>query len=112
MGSAGLQNQALVGQIIGLTDGGLSVAGLADLAISSGAAASLAGGADNTAFVKLLMRGVLGSDTNTDVLNSLVGALGAGQFTQASLLATVADLDINTANIGLVGLAQNGLAYI
>lgn len=111
-GSASLQNKALVGQVIGLADQGLSLGDLAALAVSSGVAANLASGADNTSFAKLLMRNLLGSDSNTALLDALTGALSAGAFTQGTLLAAVAALDMNSVNIDLVGLTQSGVAYV
>lgn len=110
-GKASLQNKALVGTVLGLVDSGVTFSSLAEMALSNGIVSSLAGGADNTAFAKLLLRNVLGSDADTGLVNTVAGLVTSGAYTQASLLTVAAGLDANKLNVDLVGLAQSGLAY-
>lgn len=110
-GKASLQNKALVGTVLGLVDGGLTLANLAELAVTNGIVSNLAGGADNTSFAKLLLRNLLGSDTNAALVDTVTGLITSGAYTQATLLTTAAGLDANKVNIDLVGLAQTGLTY-
>lgn len=110
-GKASLQNKALVGTVMGLVDGGMTLATLADLAVANGIVSNLAGGADNTSFAKLLLRNVLGSDADTALVDTVAGLVTSGTYTQASLLAVAAGLDANKLNVDLVGLAQTGLTY-
>ncbi len=110
-GKASLQNKALVGTVMGLVDGGMTLATLSDLAVANGIVSSLAGGADNTSFAKLLLRNVLGSDADTALVDTVAGLVTSGAYTQASLLTVAAGLDANKLNVDLVGLAQTGLSY-
>lgn len=110
-GKASLQDKALVGAVIGLLDGGMSAEALATLVINNGVVGTLAGGTDSASVVKLLLRNVLGSDTNTALVDTLTGMIASGAQTQVSLLMLAAGLDINKTNIDLVGLAQTGLQY-
>lgn len=112
LGAASLQDKALVGQVLALSDGGMGLSAIADLAVTSGVLASLAGGAGNAAVARLVMRNVLGSDADTALATTLTGLLDSGSFTQAGLIAAAAVLDVNKTNVGLVGLAENGLAYL
>lgn len=110
-GKGMLQDRALVGQVLNLLDSGMSIASLTEMAVSSGIVATLAGGSGNTDFVKLLLRNVVGSDSEVPIIESLTGALDSGAFTQAGMLAAAAQLEANKVQIDLVGLAQTGLAY-
>lgn len=112
LGKSSLQNKALVGTVLGLTDAGQTLADLSQLVVSNGISTSLAGGAGNDSFVRLILRNVLGSDSNGELVTSLTTLLDSGVFTQSSLLATAAGLDLNKAQIDLVGLGQTGLEYI
>lgn len=110
-GKASLQNKALVGSVLNLVDAGANLSKLAELAVSSGIVANLAGGADNLSFAKLLMRNIMGSNPDAVVADTVAGLVTSGAYTQASLLTTAAALDLNKTNIDLVGLAQTGLTY-
>ena len=110
-GKASLQNASLVGQVVSMIDGGASVSQLASLVVDSGALASVAGGSDAVRVSQLLMRNVLGSDGDAAILDTLVGALNTGQFTQSSLIVTVMQLELVSVQIDLVGLSQSGLMF-
>lgn len=112
LGAASLQDKALVGSLLGLADGGLNLAALADLAVGSGVVATLAGGSSNADVARLLMRNVLGSDADSALVNALSGLVDSGAFTQAGLIAAAAGLDVNKLQIDLVGLGQAGLAFV
>lgn len=112
LGKASLQNKALVGTVVGLIDGGQTLADLSQLVVTTGVVASLAGGTGNDSFVRLLLRNVIGSDSNAGMVSSLTGLLDDGVFTHAAMLTTVAGLELNKAQIDLVGLGQSGLEYI
>lgn len=110
-GSAMLQNRAVVGTVLNLADEGLDLAGLSALAVSSGVAASLAGGADNASLVRMLWRNLTNTEATSSTVEQLAGLIGSGSYTQATFVAAVADLSVNRALVNLVGLADTGLAY-
>lgn len=111
-GPASLQNKQIVGVVLGIADGGLNLAGLSALAVSSGLVASLAGGADDASLARLLWRNVTGSEATQDNVNLLTGLITSGAYTQTTLLTAVAELSLNKANVNLVGLAETGLEFI
>lgn len=96
---------------MGLIGGGQTLADLSQMVVSNGIAASLAGGAGNDPFVRLILRNVIGSEAHGELVASLITLLDSGVFTQASLLTTAAGIDLNKAQINLVGLSQTGLEY-
>lgn len=111
LGKASLQNQSLVGAVIGMVDSGQTLADLSQLAVTNGIVSTLTGGPDNISFVKLLLRNVLGSDADTGLVSTLDAMLNAGTFTQSSLLTAAAQLDANKVQIDLVGLGITGIEY-
>lgn len=112
MGSASLQNRAIVGSVLQLADSGLDLAELSALAVSSGFAAMLAGGADNGSLARLLWLNVMGAQATASEAEMVVALITSGSFTQATLLAAAAELAPNKAQVDLVGLAETGLDYI
>jgi Ca2+-binding RTX toxin-like protein len=112
LGGASLQNKALVGSVLQLADGGLDLAGLAGLAVSSGFAATLAGGADNASFARLLWLNVMGSEASQSEADAVTSLITSGEFTQTTLLIAAAELQPNKAQVNLVGLAETGLDYV
>ena len=54
--------------MLGMLDSGQTLADLSQLVVNNGIAATLAGGSSNGSFVKLLLRNVLGSDTNSQLV--------------------------------------------
>ena len=69
----------------------------------------LAGSTSNTDFVKLVFQNVVGAPPSADQLNSFVGLLDGGTFTQASLGLLAAQNALNVAH--LVGVMQTGVDY-
>ena len=111
LGSAGLSNRALVGQVLRFFDDGTTMGTAASLMVSTGIVASLAGGSGNTQFMQWIFRNVTGVSADNATTASLAGLLDQGIFTQATMLAAIAELPVNQINVGLVGLAQNGMDY-
>ncbi|MDP2793027.1 MAG: hypothetical protein Q8O25_02930 [Sulfurisoma sp.] len=107
-GAASVSNTAYVGIGLSYLDNGMSYPDLLLLALN----ARLGAGFSNAAEVNLLYQNLVGSLPSVADLDYWTGTLTSGQFTQASLAVTAADLDLNTTNINLVGLAQVGIEYV
>jgi len=89
-------------------DGGMTYEDLVQLAID----ARLGVGASHTAIVDLLYTNVVGVPPGDADRAYFVGLLDSKAFTVAGLGVMAADIDLNVANINLVGLAQQGLEYV
>jgi methionine-rich copper-binding protein CopC len=111
LGPAGLTDKSLVGQFLTFFDDGMSMDTAAGFMVSSGITASLAGGADNLHFVRWLFHNVVGVFPDSSTASTLQSFIAQGIYTQASMLAAIAELPVNQANVNLVGLAQNGMDY-
>ncbi len=72
----------------------------------------LGANASNGAVVNLLYKNLVGSGPSLTEYNEYVGLLDRGTYTQASLGVAAAQHEINTTNIGLVGLVESGLQYL
>lgn len=106
-GASSVTNQAYVGIGLGYLDAGMSYSDLTLLALN----ARLGAGFSNAAEVNLLYQNLLGVLPSNNELNYYVGLLASGQHTPASLAVMAADLDLNTSNIGLIGLQQTGIEF-
>lgn len=62
--------------------------------------------------VKLLYQNLIGVDPSAADLATWLGAFTSGVFTPVTLAVAAANLDINAANIDLVGLADRGLPFV
>ncbi|MBC5767915.1 M10 family metallopeptidase C-terminal domain-containing protein [Ramlibacter sp. GTP1] len=111
MGSASLQNRALVGTVISLMDGGASIQVLSDVLVRNGTMAQLAGGASSSALVTYLFRNVVGSEASATTVAALSALIDAGALTQGQFLWKVAELPVNAAKVGITGLAQSGIEF-
>ena len=60
----------------------------------------------------LLYTNLFGVAPDTATAQAPASYSNNGTFTTTSFTTTVADLAINTANIGLTGLASTGLAFV
>lgn len=107
-GPAAVGNQVYAGIGLQLLDAGTGLPDLYQLALE----ARLGPGFSVAAEVDLLYRNLLGHAPSADELAFWTGQVAAGVYTRASLAQLAAELDINAANIGLAGLADNGLAYV
>ena len=112
VGPQAVQNRPLVGAIVQYFDSGATLLQGAELLVSSGIMAQLAGGADHPAFVRHLFRNVVGALPSEQTTQELVRYLDAGVYTQASMFTALAELPLNQSHIGLVGLQQTGLEYV
>lgn len=110
--SALLKEKGAVNLVLQYADSGLDLAGLSALAVSSGLVKELAGGADNASLARLLLRNVLGTDADQNLVDLLTGSISSGAYTQTTLLTAAAEFSLNKDNVNLVGLAETGLAYI
>jgi len=108
-GSDAVANQTYVG--IGLyyvDDLGYSYEQLMDLALD----VVLGANPSNTQVVDLLYENVVGIPPADADRALFVGMLDRSEYSHASLGVLAADTSINTNNIDLVGLGQDGLAYL
>jgi hypothetical protein len=104
-GPAAVQNPHYVGVALGLLDNSWSAPQLADAAVR------LFNPATNFEVVSLLWTAMLGAPPTPQSAAPIVAMLDGG-MTVGALTVLVSDLELNTNNIGLVGLANAGLAYI
>lgn len=107
-----LSNASFVGIGLDLLDRGMSYADLVALALSTGLFAQLAGSRSDADFVRLVYKNVVGRDAEPTDLAFYVGELTNGHFNQASLALLACELDLNKAQIDLVGLAATGIVYL
>jgi hypothetical protein len=107
LGPSALKNKQYVGAGLNLFDSGKSLQDVASLILSTGLVSS----PDNASFVKAVWQNVIGAPIDDANLNTYVGQLNKGVFTQSSLLALAATVPQNLSSINLVGLVQTGLEY-
>lgn len=107
-GAAAVSNTRFTGIGLQLLGAGTSSNDLAQLALEARLGAAFTPAAEIT----LLYQNLLGIAPSAGDLAFWQGALSAGQFTPASLALLAADTAFNTQNIGLVGLVDNGLAFL
>jgi hypothetical protein len=96
-----------VGIGLGFADAGMSYANLMQLALG----AKLGAAFTNEQEIQLLYGNLLGHAASTADVAFWGGTLATGQFTHVTLAEMAADSPANAANINLVRLAQNGVAY-
>ncbi len=106
-GKAEVANEVYAGIGLYYVDGGMTYESLMQLAID----ARLGIGASHPAVVDLLYTNVVGVPPSDGDRGYFVGLLDSGAYTVAGLGVMAADIDLNVANIDLVGLAQQGLEY-
>jgi len=107
-GAAEVANKLYAGIGLDLLDGGMALPELYALALD----ARLGAGYSRSAQVDLLFTNLVGRAPDADERAYWVGTLERGEFSAVGLTQMAAELDLNAANIGLVGLAQDGLAYL
>jgi len=106
LGKSALTNKALLGNLITYFDSGNSLTTAATALVDGGTMTTLAGGADNNAYVNLIYRAVTGATPTADVTAGLATFINSGGYTKATFLAAVAELPVNQVNVDLVGLQQ------
>ncbi|HEY0884925.1 MAG TPA: FG-GAP-like repeat-containing protein [Ramlibacter sp.] len=106
-GATAVHDATYAGIGLSLLDGGTSVPALAELALQ----ARLGDTADR-AVVELLYGNVIGGAPSAGDLAYFQGMLASGAVSRADLVLLAAETGANLANIGFVGLASSGLAYV
>lgn len=106
-GAAAVHDKVYAGIGISLFDQGNSYATVASLAIH----AALGSNPSNASLVTLLYTNVVGVAPDAATVAAFTALITGGQFTQTSLTTFAADHELNTAHIGLTGLAETGLEF-
>ena len=104
-GAGSLANPQLVGIGLQLLDGGMDYEYLAGLAVAA------AGATSHAEVVALLWSNLFGAAPSSEQAAPVVALLDGG-LSVGTLTVLAADLSFNTEQIGLVGLAQSGLAFV
>jgi hypothetical protein len=111
----GLKNNPdVIGTVMYFFDQGMSMQQVCQIAVDAQLISALAGSSSNADLARLIWRNVIGTEPDSgsvDLLLSFMDGRNAA-FSQAQLLATVAQLDLNQQHVGLVGLANSGLEYL
>jgi len=105
-GRDAVANKACVGIGLRLLDAGVSYTELAAAAVAS------AGVSSPSAIVALLFTHLTGSAPTPAQAAPFVELLASGAVSVGALTVAAADLDLNAANINLVGLMETGLGYV
>jgi Ca2+-binding RTX toxin-like protein len=106
-GAAMAASPVAVGIGLGLIDGGMSEAALMQYALD----VRLGEGFTPAAEVDLLFQNLVGVAPTAEQLSYWTGTVTSGQYTPVALAQMAADLDLNTLNIGLVGLIDSGVTF-
>lgn len=110
-GSAGLRDGDLIAKtLLPLLDSGFSVAEVSSYLIDSGYMAGLAGGTSNAQFVATLFKAVTGTTADNATVAIFEGLITSGDYTQATMLAGVAQLELVGTAANLPQYASTGLA--
>lgn len=108
-GPAAVTNKTYAGIGLGLFDDqGMDYVSVASAAIH----AVLGSTIDNAALVRLLYTNLVGSAPSQADVDTFVGLITNGSFTQVSLTTFAADHALNTSRIDLAGITDHGLEYI
>ena len=108
LGKESATNKEYVGAGLKLLDGGMSYEALMDLGIEFLLGANPTG----SSVVDLLYKNVVGEQAPQSILDEYGATIDNGSMTAAALGVAVADHELNSMNINLVGLAQTGVEYI
>lgn len=100
----------LASNILPLLDQGFSLAEVSSYLIDSGYVASLAGGTSNLQLISMVYKAVTGTTADSSTLSSLESLITSGTYTQATLLAGVAELELVGSAINFSQYAGSGLA--
>lgn len=106
-GAATVSSPVAVGIGLGLIDGGMSESALMQYALE----VRLGKGFTPAAEVDLLFQNLVGVAPTAEQRSYWTGTVTSGQYTPVALAQMAADLDLNTNNIGLVGLIDSGVAF-
>jgi Ca2+-binding RTX toxin-like protein len=110
---AGLNQPAIVGLLTGLADSGLDTTGMAEVLVSVGIVAQLAGSNQPADVARLAGRNVLRFEPPEPIVDFLASYMDGrlANFTAAQFIGTIASLEANQTAIGLASLQQSGLAF-
>lgn len=108
LGATGLNRPDWVGVALSAVDSGLSASELNQLALQ----AVLGPDASHSQIIAHLYQQLYHTAPSSATLQNLTAGLDAGDYTPAEVVAWVAASDTNAANIGLVGLSTQGLAFV
>ncbi len=106
-GAGAVEDESLAGIGLSFIDSGMSELALLDLALS----AALPQRSDESV-VRLLYSNVVGVQPDPATLNSFVGMIQSGQYTQVTLAQLALGHELNVVNIDLAGLRIGGLEYL
>ncbi len=106
-GKDAVSNQQYVGIGLSALDSGTSNEALMQLALDT----VLGSNFSNADLVNLLFNNLAGALPSANDLATFTGLIDNGTYTPVSLAIAAADHDLNTTNIGLVGLATTGIEY-
>ncbi len=110
-GSAGLKDGDLVAKtLLPLLDSGFSLQDVSGYLIDSGYVARLAGGTSNAQFVATLFKAVTGTTADSATVAIFEELITSGAYTQASMLAGVAQLELVGTAVNFPQYASGGLA--
>ena len=105
-----LLDPGVAGVVLGLVDS-LGLEGAARVAVDSGVVAQLAGGGSQQQLLGYLYTQLMGQAPGQAELHALVELAQGLNLDNAQVLATIASMDLTASHVGLVGLAQHGLAF-
>ncbi|MFO1327151.1 MAG: hypothetical protein U1F56_07320 [Rubrivivax sp.] len=106
-GAATVSSPVAVGIGLGLIDGGMSESALMQYALE----VRLGKGFTPAAEVDLLFQNLVSVAPTAEQMSYWTGTVTSGQYSPVALAQMAADLDLNTHNIGLVGLVDNGVPF-
>ena len=106
-GASALGHRDWVGLVLGVVDAGITGKQVAKLALD----AVLGATASHAQVVNLVYFNLYHTVPDAAALGALTSLLDSGVYSREDLLLYAAAMDVNADNIGLVGLASNGLAF-
>jgi len=109
-----VSDREAIGAVQRVFDAGSSLLEACDLALDSGLIRTLAGSDSNEDLARLVFQNVVGTPPDAEAVDTLVAFMDGRtvSYSQAGFLAEVAELELNQAHIGLVGLAATGVEYV
>ena len=102
-----LSNPKLIGALIYNLDAGMSYEELLGVALD----VLLGADKTNDAIADLVYTNLVGESPTLEVRRELASYMDSGAYSQAAFTKVFADLELNAANIDLVGLTSTGLQY-
>ncbi len=110
-GTAAVKDPAVAAQALPLWDAGLSTSDVAQLVVSNGTLANLAGGSTTADWVALLLRNALDRAPSTAELADAVQAVQLSGWDTAQWLVWASQQPAVAAAVDLTGLGQTGWAF-